>query len=50
MKAMFIAYNQAFNEEIVQTLQECGQKGFTRWQDIEGRGHSTKWSTRCSPP
>ena len=39
MKAMFIAYNQAFNEEIVQTLQECGQKGFTRWHDIEGRGH-----------
>ena len=39
MKAMFIAYNQAYNEEIVDTLQEFGQKGFTRWQDIEGRGH-----------
>ncbi len=39
MKAMFIAYNQAYNEEIVQTLQDLGQRGFTRWEDIEGRGH-----------
>ena len=36
---MFIAYNQAYNEEIVQTLQDLGQRGFTRWEDIEGRGH-----------
>lgn len=39
MKAMFIVYNQAYNEEIVETLKEFGQKGFTRWHDIEGRGH-----------
>lgn len=39
MKAMFISYNQAFNEEIVDTLEKFGQKGFTRWQNIEGRGH-----------
>lgn len=39
MKAMFIAYNQAFNEEIVDTLAEFGQKGYTKWVDIEGRGH-----------
>ncbi len=39
MKAMFIAYNQAYHEEIVEVLTSCGQRGFTRWQDIEGRGH-----------
>jgi len=38
MKAMFIAYNQAYNEEIVETLASLGQRGFTRWVDIEGKG------------
>ncbi len=38
MKAMFIAYNQAYNEEIVEMLAEMGQRGFTRWEDIEGKG------------
>lgn len=39
MKAMFIAYNQAYNEEIVEMLAGFGQRGFTRWTGIEGRGH-----------
>ena len=38
MKAMFIAYNQAYNEEIVELLAAHGQRGFTRWNDILGRG------------
>lgn len=38
MKAIFIAYNQAYNEEIVEVLDTHGQRGFTRWQDIDGRG------------
>lgn len=38
MKAMFIAYNQAYNEEIVDVLARNGQRGFTRWEDIEGKG------------
>ncbi len=38
MKAMFIAYNQAYNEEIVEMLAGMGQRGFTRWEDIEGKG------------
>ena len=38
MKAIFIAYNQAYNEEIVEILDEFNQRGFTRWEDIEGRG------------
>lgn len=36
---MFIAYNQAYNEEIVDMLAAHGQRGFTRWEDIQGKGH-----------
>ena len=35
---MFIAYNQAYNEEIVGLLAAHGQRGFTRWEDVEGKG------------
>ncbi len=38
MKALFIAYNQAYGEEIVELLDSFGQRGFTRWNDIAGRG------------
>ena len=38
MKAVFVAYNQAYNEEIVEILELNGQRGFTRWEDIQGRG------------
>lgn len=38
MKAMFIVYNQAYNEEIVDLLAAHGQRGFTRWGNVEGKG------------
>lgn len=38
MKALFITYNQAYNEEIAELLEQFGQRGFTRWQDVQGRG------------
>lgn len=38
MKALFISYNQAYNEEIVEALEALGQRGYTRWQDIQGKG------------
>ena len=38
MKAIFIVYNQAFNEEVLELLEDYGQRGFTRWVDISGRG------------
>ena len=38
MKAIFIAFNQAYNDEIVELLERHGQRGFTQWIDIEGRG------------
>ena len=38
MKAIFVAYNQAYNEEIVELLEKLGQRGYTVWQDVGGRG------------
>ena len=38
MKAIFIAYNQAYNEEIVEVLESFRQRGFTRWEEIQGKG------------
>jgi hypothetical protein len=38
MKAVFVTYNQAYNEEIVELLDKHAQRGFTRWTDVQGRG------------
>ena len=39
MKANFIAYNQAYNDEIVDVLVKHRQRGYTRWTDIQGKGN-----------
>ena len=41
MKAIFIAYNQAYYNEINDLLEANGQRGFTQWEDIKGRGSET---------
>lgn len=38
MKAVFVVYNQAFNEEILDILEKNRQRGFTRWTDVQGKG------------
>ncbi|MBQ9653149.1 MAG: hypothetical protein IJV32_02870 [Bacteroidales bacterium] len=38
MKALFVAYNQAYNREVIDLLQENGQRGYTSWEEISGRG------------
>lgn len=38
MKAIFITYNQAYNEEIVEILDKNNQRGFTEWTETKGRG------------
>ena len=38
MKAVFVAYNQAYNQEIVELLEKLGQRGYTVWEDVGGRG------------
>lgn len=41
MKAIFIAYNQAYNTEVADYLAEIGCRGFTMWNDICGCGSET---------
>ena len=41
MKAIFIAFDQAYYERIVALLPEVGSRGFTAWQEVQGRGTST---------
>lgn len=38
MKAAFIAYNQAFVEEVENILHQLNIRGYTRWTDVQGRG------------
>jgi len=38
MKAVFISYNQAYYDEIINLLESYGQRGYTAWEDIQGRG------------
>ena len=41
MKGIFISYDQAYNMEIADALEQIGVRGFTMWQDIAGRGSET---------
>lgn len=41
MKAAFIAYNQAHVQDIEDILHQLSIRGYTRWQDIQGRGTKT---------
>lgn len=41
MKAAFIAYNQAFIDEVDQILHQLSLRGYSRWDDIKGRGSKT---------
>jgi len=38
MKALFIAYNQAYGNEIVEILEKNNQRGFTRFDGVSGKG------------
>ena len=41
MKAVFIVYNQAYGDEIVAIAESLGQRGFTRFDGVGGRGSQT---------
>ena len=41
MKGIFVAYDQAYNMDIADMLQDLGVRGFTMWHDIAGRGSQT---------
>ncbi|MEF9985687.1 MAG: hypothetical protein RSC28_00620 [Bacteroidales bacterium] len=38
MKAVFISYNQAFHDEILDLMNKSGINGFTNWELVTGRG------------
>ncbi|MDR2651991.1 MAG: hypothetical protein LBC68_06705 [Prevotellaceae bacterium] len=38
MKAIFISYNQALSERVINLLDNNDVRGFTRWALTEGRG------------
>lgn len=38
MKAVFIVYNQALTEKVEYVLDQFEIRGFTKWEDVKGRG------------
>jgi len=38
MKAVFISYYQAFHEEVLEILDRLEIRGFTFWNEVQGRG------------
>lgn len=38
MKAVFIVYNQAHTERVEYMLDRLEIRGFTRWEEVSGRG------------
>ena len=38
MKAVMIMYNQILEREVEEILNRLSLRGFTRWQDVQGRG------------
>ncbi len=41
MKAIFIAFDQAYYERIIEMLGKNGSRGFTAWKEVQGRGSKT---------
>jgi nitrogen regulatory protein PII len=41
MKAIMIIYNQAHTEKIEYLFERLGIKGYTLWENVQGRGTST---------
>lgn len=41
MKAIMIIYNQAHTEKVEYLLDKLGIKGFSLWENVQGRGTNT---------
>ncbi len=41
MKAIMIVYNQAHTERVEYLMEKLGIKGYTLWENVQGRGTST---------
>ena len=40
MKSVFIVFNQASTERVEYMLDTLGIRGFTFWENVQGRGHN----------
>jgi nitrogen regulatory protein PII len=38
MKAVFIPYNQAFKDRLIEMMNKMNIRGFTLWSEVQGRG------------
>ena len=41
MKAVFISFYQAFYDEVIEILDKLEIRGFTFWEEVQGRGSET---------
>lgn len=41
MKGVFISFYQAFYDELIEVLDKLEIKGFTFWEEVQGRGSET---------
>ncbi|MDR2139171.1 MAG: hypothetical protein LBP50_06455 [Tannerella sp.] len=41
MKAIFIPFNQALKERLIDLLDRMNVRGFTLWDEVQGRGNHT---------
>ena len=41
MKGIFIAFDQAHYNTIIEQLHKLGARGFTAWEQVQGRGSKT---------
>lgn len=41
MKAVMIIYNQAHTEKVEYMFERLGVKGYTLWENVQGRGSNT---------
>ena len=41
MKAIFLSCNQALYEEVLQSMEKCGVRGYTGWEEVTGCGMAT---------
>ncbi len=38
MKAIFIPYNEAYKDRLIEILDKMSIRGFTNWDSVQGRG------------
>ena len=41
MKAIFVSFNQAYYEMILNVMDRNNIRGFTYWNEVQGRGSKT---------